>query len=74
MALGRIGVWDHSSWSVFNDPDGIAELERLGYGTAWLGGSPSADLTAPEAVLSRSSTLVVRRNRRASVGDPGRAP
>jgi len=56
MAIGPIGVWDHASSAAFKDP---AELERLGYDTAWLGGSPPADLSTVEPVLAASTTLVV---------------
>jgi probable F420-dependent oxidoreductase len=56
MAIGKLGVWDHSSWPGFGDP---AALEQLGYGTAWLGGSPSPDLSTVEPVLAASSSLVV---------------
>jgi probable F420-dependent oxidoreductase len=59
MDIGRLGVWDHSSWQAFGDPEALAELERLGYGTAWLGGSPPPDLSAAEPPLSASTSLVV---------------
>jgi probable F420-dependent oxidoreductase len=59
MGIGPVGVWGHSSWSEFGDPAALAELERLGYGTAWLGGSPPADLSTVEPVLAASTSLVV---------------
>src|SRR3954452_13156213 len=41
MELGRIGIWHSRSKG---DPGVIArELERLGYGALWLGGSPSVE-------------------------------
>jgi len=43
MALGTLGIWRRH-------PDGmgpIAELESLGYGTLWLGASPSLEQTRP---------------------------
>jgi probable F420-dependent oxidoreductase len=59
MEIGPVGVWDHSSWQAFRDPAALAELERLGYGTAWLGGSPPADLSTAEPILAASTSLVV---------------
>jgi probable F420-dependent oxidoreductase len=56
MDIGRLGVWDHGAWSGFGSP---AELEQLGYGTAWLGGNPSPDLSSAEQVLAKSTSLVV---------------
>ena len=40
--LGELGVWRRSSDI---DEATAQEVERLGYGTIWLGGSPAADLT-----------------------------
>jgi probable F420-dependent oxidoreductase len=51
-----IGVWDHASSALFEDP---GELERLGFRTAWLGGSPPADLSTTEPLLAASTTLAV---------------
>lgn len=59
MKIGPVGVWDHSSWQAFGDPAALAELERLGYGTAWLGGSPPADLSTAEPILAASTSLVI---------------
>ena len=57
MRLGPIGVWDHNS---FFQKEGVpAELERLGYPTAWLGGSPAPDLSTADQMLAASSSLVV---------------
>jgi len=53
MALGTLGIWRRH-------PDGmgpIAELESLGYGTLWLGVSPSLEQTRPW--LEASSTITV---------------
>ncbi len=54
--LGRFGVWRGFSQVT---PALAAELERLGYGTLWLGGSPPADLLAVDELLAATSTLVV---------------
>jgi probable F420-dependent oxidoreductase len=35
------------------------EIERLGYGTIWVGGSPPAELSAVEALLEATTTLKV---------------
>jgi probable F420-dependent oxidoreductase len=60
--LGRIGVW--SSGLRSPDParrqeiaDAARELDRLGYGTIWLGGSPGVDLALP--VLEATSRITV---------------
>jgi probable F420-dependent oxidoreductase len=54
--LGRFGIWRGSGQVT---PEFAAELERLGFGTLWLGGSPSGQLTAPEQVLDATTTLTV---------------
>jgi probable F420-dependent oxidoreductase len=59
MDIGTLGVWDHASWPGFGDAEALAELERLGYGTAWIGGSPAADLSTTEPALAASTSLVV---------------
>ena len=53
MELGRIGVWRRRH----DGADGVAEIEALGYGTLWVGGSPSVQQARP--FLERSSTLTV---------------
>jgi probable F420-dependent oxidoreductase len=52
-SLGRIGIWRRHP----EGPDGLAELEALGYRTLWLGVSPS--LAAARPFLERSTTLTV---------------
>jgi probable F420-dependent oxidoreductase len=59
MQIGRLGVWsiglrssDHK-----RNAEGVAELEELGYGAAWLGGSPGVEHAAP--LLEATSRLVV---------------
>ncbi|MGW0172445.1 LLM class F420-dependent oxidoreductase [Rhodococcus sp. NPDC003322] len=54
--LGRFGVWRHAYGLT---PEFVRELESLGYGTLWLGGSPPADLAIAEDVLNATTTLVV---------------
>ncbi len=55
-ALGRIGVWHRATGLT---PALAAELERLGYGTLWVGSSPGGDLAIVEELLDATSTLVV---------------
>jgi probable F420-dependent oxidoreductase len=52
-ALGRIGIWRRHQ----EGAEGVAELEALGFGTLWLGGSPSPADARP--FLERSRTLTV---------------
>jgi probable F420-dependent oxidoreductase len=51
-----IGVWDHSSSKLFED---LPALEALGIRSAWLGGSPPADLSTVEPRLAASTTLTI---------------
>ena len=53
MELGKIGVWQRHQAGA----DGVAEIEALGYGTLWVGSSPSVAQARP--FLERSSTLTV---------------
>src|SRR5512133_388149 len=53
MDLGAIGIWRRHQEGL----DGVAEIEALGFGTLWVGGSPSLDQVRP--FLERSSTLTV---------------
>lgn len=56
-SLGEYGVWVGSSRT---DIAALAApVEQLGFGTLWVGGSPSADLTDVSGALEASSTLVV---------------
>jgi probable F420-dependent oxidoreductase len=54
--LGRFGVWRGGGQVT---PELAASLERLGYGTLWLGGSPSGDLVQAERLLDATATLTV---------------
>lgn len=54
--LGRYGVWlSHQNL----DEDVAAEIERLGFGTVWLGGSAPADLEPVATALAATSRLAV---------------
>ena len=52
--LGRYGVW-LASRSI--TPDLARQIESLGYGAAWIGGSPDADLKWVEPALAQTSSL-----------------
>jgi probable F420-dependent oxidoreductase len=54
--VGRFGVWRGTPQVT---PELAAELERLGYGALWLGGSPAADLAIVDRLLAATSTLAV---------------
>jgi probable F420-dependent oxidoreductase len=52
--LGRFGVWLPSR----SVSGGVArQIESLGYGAVWVGGSPDADLSWVEPALAETSTL-----------------
>ena len=53
--LGRYGVWVRDAVS----PDQAMEIEKLGYGAVWLGGSPAAELSFVEPILAQTTTLGV---------------
>jgi probable F420-dependent oxidoreductase len=52
--LGRFGVW-LGSRSI--TPELAARIESLGYGAAWIGGSPDADLAWVEPALAETTSL-----------------
>ena len=54
--LGRIGVW--ASGALLN-PELAQELERIGYGAIWIGGSPPAELELAEQLLAATDHIVV---------------
>ncbi|WP_227998569.1 LLM class F420-dependent oxidoreductase [Nocardia australiensis] len=54
--LGRFGVW--RGYTGFT-PQQARELEELGYGTLWLGGSPPAELPEVEPLLAATESLTV---------------
>ncbi|GAA5067309.1 LLM class F420-dependent oxidoreductase [Nocardia callitridis] len=55
--LGQFGVW-RGSYQAFSAED-ARELEQLGYGTLWIGGSPPADLPGVETLLEATESIVV---------------
>jgi probable F420-dependent oxidoreductase len=50
--LGRFGVWLGSI-----TPELAAQIESLGYGAAWIGMSPAADLAWAEPALAQTTSL-----------------
>ena len=56
IALGTIGVWLFvPQWT----PELAAEVEKLGYGTIWIGGSPDGNLEQAEALLDATERITV---------------
>jgi probable F420-dependent oxidoreductase len=53
--LGRYGVW---TFGAPNTEQAI-EIEKLGYGAIWIGGSPAADLEIVDPILEQTETLQV---------------
>ncbi len=53
--LGRYGVWTFG----VPKPEQAAEIERLGYGALWVGGSPAGDLNFVEPLLEATENLQV---------------
>jgi probable F420-dependent oxidoreductase len=53
--LGRYGVWTGGPVR----PEQALEIEKLGYGAVWVGGSPSADLAFVEPILEQTESLTV---------------
>lgn len=56
VSLGRYGVWRHESGL---SPDLAAEIEKLGFGAVWVGGSPPGDLALTESLLDATTSLTV---------------
>ena len=56
IQLGRIGFWRHPSALT---PEVVAEVEALGYGAIWLGGSPGGDLKVVDDLLDSTDHIAV---------------
>lgn len=54
--LGRIGIWAHGAKL---NPTLAREVERLGYGAVWIGGSPDGDLRLVAPLLEATEHLTV---------------
>jgi probable F420-dependent oxidoreductase len=55
--LGTFGAFGHHSMWQQVSPDQLREIESLGYGAVWAGGSPAADLSWVDPILEQTSTL-----------------
>lgn len=55
LNLGRFGVWTFGAPT----PEQAAEIEKLGYGAIWVGGSPAGDLAFVEPLLAATEKLQV---------------
>src|SRR5689334_10475027 len=55
LNLGRFGLWTFGAPT----PEQAVEIEKLGYGAIWPGGSPAADLAFVEPILAATDTLQV---------------
>jgi len=56
IELGKIGIWRHPSGLT---PEVVAEIEALGYGAIWVGGSPGGDLGVVENLLDTTDHIAV---------------
>jgi probable F420-dependent oxidoreductase len=54
--LARFGIWRSASLVT---PQLAADIERLGFGTLWLGSSPAGDLVQAEELLDATTTLTL---------------
>ena len=55
-AIGTLGVWQFTHKAT---PELAAEVEKLGYGTVWIGGSPDGSLDQAEALLDATERITV---------------
>jgi probable F420-dependent oxidoreductase len=53
--LGRFGVWTFGA----PKPEQAVEIEKLGYGAVWIGGSPAGDLNYVDPILEATESLQV---------------
>ncbi|WP_158879384.1 LLM class F420-dependent oxidoreductase [Amycolatopsis anabasis] len=56
VTLGRIGIWRHFAQLT---PEQAAELDELGFGALWIGGSPAGDLEQAESLLDATKNIAV---------------
>ncbi|MCE3550082.1 LLM class F420-dependent oxidoreductase [Pseudonocardia sp. RS11V-5] len=54
--LGRYGIWLRRDQLT---PELATEIESLGYGVIWIGGSPPADLALPEELLAATERIAI---------------
>lgn len=56
VELGTYGIWRHAGGLT---PELAAEVEALGYGAIWIGGSPPGDLALAESLLDATARIAV---------------
>ena len=56
IELGKVGIWRHPSGLT---PEVVAEVEALGYGAIWVGGSPPGDLGVVDHLLDTTDHIAV---------------
>ena len=56
IGLGKVGIWRHPSGLT---PEVVAEVEALGYGAIWVGGSPPGDLGVVDQLLDTTDHIAV---------------
>ncbi len=56
MELGRYGIWARAGLLT---PELAREIESLGFGAIWLGGSPPGDLAIAESLLAATDRIAV---------------
>ncbi len=54
--LGRWGIWRPGQQL---EPEIVVDVERLGFGAVWVGGSPPGDLAQVEQLIEATTTIVV---------------
>ncbi len=54
--VGRYGIWQSRAGLT---PELAAQVEALGFGAIWIGGSPSGDLELAESLLAATDRIVV---------------
>jgi probable F420-dependent oxidoreductase len=55
--LGKFGVFGHHALWQQLTPEQLQEIEALGYGAIWAGGSPAAELDWVDPILGATNTL-----------------
>ncbi len=56
IELGRYGIWQRAPDTT---PDRAREIEEMGFGALWVGGSPPGDLDDVELLLAGSGTMPI---------------
>jgi probable F420-dependent oxidoreductase len=56
IELGKVGIWRHPSGLT---PEVVVEVEALGYGAIWVGGSPPGDLGVVDQLLDTTDHIAV---------------